>query len=480
VGKAEVEKDDNLRPETFGSVNLMDQAAFALAHAGTADLYASEAGSVSLAEFPQYNIADRFNTNGPYITKMDMQVGTGGFTTQYQFSTWTRNFGKIAKYNIDRISKIWKNKIKGLQKLRNEGIGPGTRMGINAPMRHQDQDIVNKPNNVDFFSGVIFPLAPANSMAPLDIATEFLCSTKNMGTLQWDFSRKDSQGHHAYDYMFGCSQEQLISPVGIKQVNPSKLDALVLPYIRKAEKGENIKGTADTSGLFNESHTSPTAFDLNPYYFPLQVDFSAVVANDWNWFQNNHLHLQHHDYKIASYASEVRTFGLRGPILLSGWGYDVVGHQSPGDDGFSDSFIPLNPAKHRGTWKTGPVDLMWDDERQVWAGGLQFLEGRLTASVEPATWPPGGAGGLPIPDESGKMEVRRRSATAVDGNGNPIEWEWQATGESITITNRDPSLKVDLAEALQADPPYDVYVMVTRINYEWRIVYISCDNFDGG
>ena len=118
IGKAEVEKKSELKPETFGSEALMDEAAFALAYAGTADLYASESGSVDLAEFPQYNIADRFNTNGPYITKMDVSVGAGGITTKYQFSTWTRNFGKIAKYNIDRIAKANKDRIKGAEKRK--------------------------------------------------------------------------------------------------------------------------------------------------------------------------------------------------------------------------------------------------------------------------------------------------------------------------------------------------------------------------
>ena len=472
VGKAEVEKDDDLRPEVFGNVDLMDKAAFALAHAGTADLYAAEAGSVSLAEFPQYNIADRFNTNGPYITKMDMQVGTGGFTTAYQFSTWTRNFGRIAKYNIDRISEIQKNKIKTLKKAR-EGVLPYTNGQINAPMHHQDMDIVNNPDNVSFFSGLILPLEEANSPAPTTMPTQLLSSMKNPAALQWDYASEDYQGHSIYDYMFGCTQEQLVSPVAIKRTPPSITDEEVLPYIRKAEKGENIKGTADTSGAFDESHTSPTALDLNPYYTPSRVDFTAVVANDYEWFKDESIHLNAHDYTLG-HAQEIRTFGLRGPLLLSGWGYDVVGYPAPGDD--AGHFVPDNPAQHRGTWKTGPVDLMWDDERQVWAGGLQFLEGRLTANVEPATWEPGQEC---IPDESGKMEVRRRTATGFDNNGRPNKWEWKSTGESITITNRDPSLKVDLAEALEATPPYDIYVMVTRINYEWRIVYVSCDNFNG-
>ena len=79
IGKAEVEKNSQLKPETFGSKALLDQAGNSLTYAGTADLYASESGSVDLAEFPQYNIADRFSSNGPYITKMDISVGTGGY-----------------------------------------------------------------------------------------------------------------------------------------------------------------------------------------------------------------------------------------------------------------------------------------------------------------------------------------------------------------------------------------------------------------
>ena len=110
---------------------------------------------------------------------------------------------------------------------------------------------------------------------------------------------------------------------------------------------------------------------------------------------------------------------------------------------------------------------MWDDERQVWAGGLQFLEGKLTTAVEPAT------DGEPT---TATMQVyrRNRKATEFDNKGRPTaydtEWKHEAPDE-ITLTNRDPSLSVDPGNAA-----YDIYVMAVRINYEWRIVYISCDN----
>ena len=45
---------------------------------------------------------------------------------------------------------------------------------------------------------------------------------------------------------------------------------------------------------------------------------------------------------------------LRGPIILTGWGYDLVGNETPDDKKESDK------------WKTGPVDLRWDDARKVW------------------------------------------------------------------------------------------------------------------
>ena len=51
------------------------------------------------------------------------------------------------------------------------------------------------------------------------------------------------------------------------------------------------------------------------------------------------------------------------------------------------------------------------------------------------------------------------------------KYEWTELKETVTITNRDPSLKVEAGD--------DIYVMLVRINYEWRVVYISCDNFAG-
>ena len=496
IGKAEVEQNSQLKPETFGSAQLMDEAAFALAYAGTADLYASESGSVDLAEFPQYNIADRFNANGPYITKMDVSVGAGGITTKYQFSTWTRNFGKIAKYNIDRIAQINKDRIKAQKKGTITGFSTKQKSAVTALQEHAN---ALNPIDVNFFSGLQVPAGAAANAAPNPLgASVWSMSTKNAASLQFQSGRPitfHNETAPSYNFSFGCTPDQLFSPVGIrKEPNDGEGDpnqnipADTLPYILEPTRGENIDGDFDTSGgadHFYEGHMSPTSRDLDPYALSrdgtgvptrmtefVKVDFGAVLMDDFDWLtgkspitgETNNLHLSHNGNTIPDDVDDVRTFGLRGPLLLSGWGYDIMGHPVPGKkDG---NFEPVNPAENRASWKTGPVDLKWDDERQVWAGGLQFVEGILETKIEPAD------DAVDAPNTTGTMKVYRRT-NKVAG----MEWsEEDEHGEYgiITLTNRDPSLSVDPA----ATDDYKIYVMAVRINQEWRVVYISCDNFE--
>jgi hypothetical protein len=490
IGKAEVEKNSQLKPETFGSRALLDKAGAALTYAGTADLYASESGSVDLAEFPQYNIADRFDTNGPYITKMDVSVGAGGITTKYQFSTWTRNFGKIAKYNIDRIAKINKDRIKAQKEGTVARFSTNQKSSANALQQHAN---VLNPIDTNFMSGLQVPALPAGgaNSNPLG-STVMSMSTKNAASLHFSSGRGVSfHGKNApsYNFSFGCTPEQLWSPVGIRK-EPNDGSEDILPYILEPTRGKNIGKTPDTSGgqdHFYEGHMSPTSRDLDPYALSrnggdipermthfVKLDFGAVLMDDFNWLvskspltgQTNNMHLSFNGNTIPNDVDEVRTFGLRGPLLLSGWGYDVMGHPVPGKkDG---NFEPVNPAENRASWKTGPVDLKWDDERQVWAGGLQFVEGILETKIEPAE------DAIDKPDTSGTMKVYRHT-----NKGAEMEWsEKDDHGEYgiITLTNRDPSLTVDPDKAEDLD--YKIYVMAVRINQEWRVVYTSCDNFE--
>ena len=139
-GKTEVVNDDSLKPETFGGFYSLDQAAFSLTFTGLSAMTSVESGTVQLAEFPNFNVGDRFAESGPYVTNMDISISDAGATVTYKFNTWTPNFGKLAKYNVDRISKINKASLAFMQKERSKF----TRLPFKK-LDYGQQDFSNKP-----------------------------------------------------------------------------------------------------------------------------------------------------------------------------------------------------------------------------------------------------------------------------------------------------------------------------------------------
>lgn len=118
--QTEVVVDESLVPETFGSSQLLDNAAFALAGAGLANSVENETGTVEVAGKPSFNIADRLQGDGPYLSGLDLNVGVDGTKTTYKFSSWSPQFGRMAKTNIDRIAKIRKGSLALAQRNRSK------------------------------------------------------------------------------------------------------------------------------------------------------------------------------------------------------------------------------------------------------------------------------------------------------------------------------------------------------------------------
>lgn len=120
-GKAEAIEDESMRPETYGSYGALNVIGGIVAAVAETDLYESETGQVELAGAPIWNLGERFDSLGPYVSGMSISVdATSGVKTTYKFNTWTPQFGKIAKYNIDRIAKITKNRFDFFKKKRDE------------------------------------------------------------------------------------------------------------------------------------------------------------------------------------------------------------------------------------------------------------------------------------------------------------------------------------------------------------------------
>lgn len=190
------------------------------------------------------------------------------------------------------------------------------------------------------------------------------------------------------------------------------------------------------SGRYYGLAVSPTSYDLDPYFYFNSNDFS-VVAKDLPESGKNY------NLKKDPLQNQVRTMGFRGPMILSGWGYDVCGLPVPNASGETSGEYQFHEqtAEERQRWKTGPVDLRWHGKRKTWVGGHEILEGRLIEDLNG--------------EDTAKMQVFRKIQD--DEFQNLYE-------EILTVTSRDPSLMASSG----------TYCMVVDINYEWRPVWVGC------
>ena len=255
-----------------------------------------------------------------------------------------------------------------------------------------------------------------------------------------------------------CSPEQIWSPMSI-DLSPTATS--VTPGFRPPGQGHNDD---DDDGVFGGTSTQvgPTNLDLNPYFgFTLtNTDFQVVINSNTPSYvgagQSSDLNL----FKVdVTNVQNVRTLGMRGPLLLSGWGFDIASMPAPADD--SGQLFIAETGINRAFWKTGPVDLMWDDERQVWCGGLLMVEGILQEDLHKAT-------SIDNPTTAKVLLYR-----SVDGSWTSMASRKKLDDsgtmeESIVLTNRDTSL--------EAKAGANTFVLAVRINYEWRPLAVTCTN----
>lgn len=124
-GKTEIQQDPTLSPETFGSLADLNFYAQKAINAELATIIENETGSIELAEEPKFNLSERFFGSGPYVTNIAITADAGGgYKTRYTFSTWTKNFGALSKYNITLLGKSRQAWIEGSRKIRELFINP--------------------------------------------------------------------------------------------------------------------------------------------------------------------------------------------------------------------------------------------------------------------------------------------------------------------------------------------------------------------
>lgn len=427
-GTAEVVIEESLSPETFGSINGMAAYGLTYAYVANAQITGAESGSVELAGLPIGNVGRRFLVSGPYVTGMDISMSVGGFTTSYKFNTWTPEFGKLAKYNADRISNINKSSLAALQETRS-----AAQKRPFKPQVYRDKPVkYGRPfalgmGNMGAISAHIKP-NPQNPKKP---------QTKVSGGAVNNQAPPVAQ-NPAESYV--ASMEQVYSPVYIAKT-PDNADVGNKPTFQKPKDSNYVVGTTEIA---------PNSTTLNPYFKFEDNDFDHMVSNKGTAPDLN-------SKKNPEKPTSVQVMGLRGPLMLSGWGRGVDMKPIPFDPDDVTEYHE-ETGDNRNKWKTGPVDLRWDEERKVWGPGVEIIEGFLVDAMTAAT-------SKTAPTKF-KVDIYRNQNKDIETNGlsstvGDIKWEKLGQVNGINRSTK-------LTGAAGA------YVVLARINYEWRPIYIDC------
>jgi hypothetical protein len=267
------------------------------------------------------------------------------------------------------------------------------------------------------------------------------------------------------------SMEQLYSPIEIKKGLPASeiLSEFLRPTQSPVAAGQDLDAW-DEGGPFGDTdgggQMGPTRNELDPYFSQIL----GVSSDGSDWIANNDFQMMINDGEATGGGrdlnirktekrediSQVLVSSLRGPLIMSGFGYDIADRPAPYVDANDVNTFHEEVVDNRKMWKTGPINLQWDDERMVWQGGHQILcgvvEGEIKAPLSPCH------------PETFLVKVFRKGNSTNKFFHKISHCELSQT---IVVTNRDPSLQQEAVKGM-------VFCVAVRINYEWIALWVGC------
>ena len=419
-GQVRLETDDGMVPWEFGSDNMMYAAALDKVSTAVTQMRKGERGSITLAGYPNIPLgAELFSVDtnnppvsqgtqkyvetrtmsisqcapiipynycgmnkwtgefGPNVTNVNVQVGPGGFTTEYQFSTYTPRFGRFNKDNAERLKRIGQQRLGNARNARAKQALSRQIAAAAARIRQRVETQIGK-----------------TARAPKSASHMFLGRFAGESKRNEGFTINAKEATLTFPTDEAYAKTALMSMDGLFRPISKDGDGDLPPFVDYTD--DSCSGTVGRSvapdGPYNEyQNLIITQTYLDPVANPnddLLTDYSDVPATG-------------HDIEVlgrgsspppsgwaiaegeeageGGYADDYRFLALRGPMMLQAWGYDTDGKPVPNkadndddaEDGFfqrthlEDKFLDAWLKKPK-TWPVAPVDLRLDRERGVW------------------------------------------------------------------------------------------------------------------
>lgn len=383
-GKVEFERDESLVPWNFGGYTLMNQIANAKVSSAYSNQLLSETGSVTFPGAPEFNMGSQLVLGGPYISDVNCSIGEGGILTTYNMKVYSPDFGKLRKYTTDRMTKLAKDNQQNRRRFRQFYSKKQRERGIGQ--------------------------------------------VKNQYYKSLRAKRDKSNSSHT----MLCGETVGSSGVGYTS---TVLTQPSYNTVTQLYKNYEKKGGVSLDGLFRPFSTNPNASGIGHY----ELGSGTINANALNPYKNGHDiqaviygDVPDGDLVIGNldgvYPSTIsyRPLALRGPLVLTGWGYDTDDNPVPskplasgeiaGVSGVAIQFAD-NYLQRSDLWKTGPVDIRWNDEKKLWVASGGDNNSKIVKVLQDGIVPPSGN---PSSNYQKVYKCRVYDLDFVDGAGNSV------------------------------------------------------------
>ncbi|MHA2086010.1 MAG: hypothetical protein ACXABD_19875, partial [Candidatus Thorarchaeota archaeon] len=396
----------------------------------------------------------------------------------YQLSSFTPFFGQFNKDNQDRLKELGQNIF---QTNRNTRAQVRSRRGL-------EQQIIS----AFAAQGGISPLSPLMNTAFAPNSSHLVLLGKYQYENNANFDDKDvgttsikdaSVLGEAYNSSAVMSMDGLLRPVRNRGTAPSAAATYVPSEVAAGSP------TSSQQQSYSESPAGPIGNYTPPR---VNTDYLRFLTNPGGGSSFRDILQSGHDVEVVGrstlstisanndgflgvqdtgnttrYTDDYRYMALRGPLMLQGWGYDVMGKPVPNIkdtgaalgagnhqqdySGLADTFYP-GFLKHPETWPVAPVDLRFDRRRGVWTvpNDLRYYLGCLK-------------GDLTRVGQTVGCDVRN-AQDVYDENGDPVA----SSGGTATVT-------VTMPYDNKVIPQQDVLIYWSHESGQWWPLASYCE-----
>lgn len=462
-GRINVIKDESLVPWTYGSYANMNTIAQARADEGVGGMQAAENGSITVDGYPTIllgselsysSIQDLFDQTtaeqstinivtefasysynipyiarsvwtgsyGPNVNSINVQFGTGGITTTYEFRTFSPRFGTLSKYNANQLSQrlIKENKlnskirflnnVNSLQAANTKRLAPLGIKTKGGKVAQEEESANDEASQVPSNSVLVGGHAPFRKDSDPEETPTQKTERDRKGRRRSIITAKplsklgEECSNSGYDNKSYMSWDGFMRPVSLGGSGG-------LPrMIQAQETGVYDTGTSATNTITNKYLNflaNPTGYDFDELSFlhtglDSGHDIEVVGRSTYNDLVNlttGYTGTGEHSPSLVNptntvegnvvdgYDNDYRFMALRGPLFLQSWGYDTDGKPVPNEadsfevsgvtgiesgvfatTGLTNRFYP-DWLKKPQTWPVAPIDIRLNRERGVWEAG---------------------------------------------------------------------------------------------------------------